>query len=158
MSYRLRAATAADQKTITAMVRGAGLNPLDLKWQHFLVADEAGEVIGVGQVRHHGGAVRELASLVVAPGRQGEGIGAALVRALMAREQGIVYLFCQDSLEGYYARFGFAVTARSGLPGKLRLWHLLGNTMASVASRLGHQPFRVLAMSATAPLGERLSG
>ncbi len=152
MTSRIRPATAADQKTLSALVRAAGINPLDLKWERFLVAEEDGRVVGVGQVRRHGDGSRELASLAVAPGRKGQGIGSALVCALMARESGRVFLFCQDNLEGYYARFGFAAVGRPELPPKLRLWHRMGNLMASIASRFEHHPFHIVAMAATAPL------
>jgi len=157
MTFQIRRAAAADQKTIKSLVRAAGINPLDLKWQRFLIAEEEGQVVGVGQVRRHGDGSRELASLAVVPERRGQGIGDALVYALMAqegvaRESGRVFLFCQNSLEGYYARFGFAAVGRPELPPKLRLWHRMGNLMASVASRFEHHPFHIVAMAATAPL------
>lgn len=152
MPTTLRPATAADQGTVKAMVRGAGLNPLDLKWQRFLLAELDGRVVGIGQVRHHGDGSRELASLVVEEALRGQGIGEQLVYALMAREQGPVYLFCQNLLETYYARFGFTAATREGLPPKLRRWHRMGNLMASLATRLGHDPFRIVVMVAQAPL------
>ena len=152
MTFQIRPAAAADQKTIKSLVRAAGINPLDLKWQRFLIAEEDGGVVGVGQVRRHGDGSRELASLAVVPERKGQGVGSALVYALMAPESGRVFLFCQDSLEGYYARFGFAAVERPELPPKLRLWHRMGNLMASVASRFEHHPFHIVAMAATAPL------
>ncbi len=152
MTFRIRPAAAADQRTITSLVRAAGINPLDLKWQRFLIAEEHGGVVGVGQVRRHGDGSRELASLAVVPERMGRGVGSALVDALMARESGRVFLFCQNSLEGYYARFGFIAVGRPELPPKLRLWHRMGNLMASVASRFEHHPFHIVAMAATAPL------
>jgi N-acetylglutamate synthase-like GNAT family acetyltransferase len=60
----IRPARAEDRATITAMVRGARLNPMDLQWSRFLVAEDETGIVGVGQIRPYPGA-SELASLVV---------------------------------------------------------------------------------------------
>ena len=67
----IRPARAEDQATITAMVRGAHLNPMDLRWSRFLVAEDERGIVGVGQIRPHPGAP-ELASLVVREDRRGQ--------------------------------------------------------------------------------------
>ena len=103
----IRPATAAEQATITAIVRAARINSHDLDWRRFLVAEQGGQIVGVVQVRPHGDGSRELASLAVVPEQQGQGVGAALVGALLARERGPLDLMCMDQMEGYYARFGF---------------------------------------------------
>jgi N-acetylglutamate synthase-like GNAT family acetyltransferase len=115
----LRAATAADAPAIRRMVHEAGINPLSLHWQNFVVAEDAlrpgKAIVGIGQVKQHYDGSRELASIAVQPELQGIGIGGAIIGALMARERGPLYLTCRDGLAGYYARFGFCrVTA--GLP------------------------------------------
>lgn len=155
MPVTLRPATAADQSAIKAMVRDAGLNPLALHWQRFLMAEDGGSLVGIGQVRIHAAGVHELASLVVAPDHRRRGIGDRLVVALMNREQGPVYLLCQHNMAGYYRRFGFVLVAGADLPPSLRRWHRLGNLMASLASRLGHESFHIIAMTATAPLSSQ---
>jgi N-acetylglutamate synthase-like GNAT family acetyltransferase len=134
------------------MVRGAGLNPLNLQWQRFLIVEDGGRMVGAGQVRRHPGNVAELASLVVDLDYRGRGIGDALVYALMDREQGPVWLMCQNQMAGYYARFGFTVAAHAAIPSGLRRWQRLGNLMATLASRFGHDPFYIVVMVATAPL------
>jgi len=103
----IRPATATEQATITAIVRAARINPSDLDWRRFLVAEQGGQIVGVVQVRPHRDGSRELASLAVVPEQQGQGVGAALVGALLARERGPLDLMCTDQMEGYYARFGF---------------------------------------------------
>jgi putative acetyltransferase len=115
LTYRIRAATAADQPAITAIIRQAGINPIALDWQRFLVAEADGQIIGTVQVKPHGDGTRELASLAVIPARQGRGIGTALMEAALARETGPLYLTCRSDLEGYYARFGFRPLARGEL-------------------------------------------
>ena len=105
---RLRAAADRDQATIHRIVRAAGINPTSLQWQRFIVAEERGEVVGVGQVKPHRDGTRELASIAVVPERQGRGIGSEIVKALIAREHGeVLFLTCRAQLQGYYERFGF---------------------------------------------------
>jgi N-acetylglutamate synthase-like GNAT family acetyltransferase len=81
---------------------------MNVHWPNFLVADDDGKIVGVGQVKSHGDGSRELASIAVLPPRQREGIGIAVIDALLAREPGVVlHLSCPRALERYYARFGF---------------------------------------------------
>jgi N-acetylglutamate synthase-like GNAT family acetyltransferase len=110
----IRPATEADQPTIRRMVREAGINPMNLRWPNFLVAEESGAVLGIGQVKTHGDGSRELASMVVVPGRRGQGIGAALIERLIAlHPDTALHLTCRKDLVGYYERFGFRRVAVS---------------------------------------------
>ena len=65
-----------------------------------------------------------LAHLFVVPGRRGQGIGAALVRAAVeqARTQGFeqVYLYTSGTLPGFYAQLGFVERERVEYLGKQR--------------------------------------
>src|SRR2546422_1693634 len=104
----IRPATKADQATIRRFIKAANLNPMSLRWPNFLVAEDEGAIVGVGQVKPHADGSRELASMAVLPQRQGQGIGRALIERLMARENGaVLHLTCKRELEGYYERFGF---------------------------------------------------
>jgi len=95
----------------------ARLPRMNLHWPNFVVADEDGAIIGVGQVKSHRDGSREVASIAVARGRQGEGIGSAIVRTLLAREAGhVLHLSCRRELRGYYEHFGFRLLARSEYP------------------------------------------
>ena len=76
-----------------------------------LVAEDGGEIVGhllLSSVDLGGEPVPCLAPVAVAPGRQGEGIGAALVREALARMEAagepLVLLLGHPS---YYPRFGF---------------------------------------------------
>jgi N-acetylglutamate synthase-like GNAT family acetyltransferase len=102
----IRNATQADAQTIKRIIRAAGLDPMSLHSPNFLVAERDGRVVGIGQVKPYRGA-RELGSLAVLKSHQGHGIGSAIVRALIARETGDLFLFCREPLESYYAQFGF---------------------------------------------------
>jgi amino-acid N-acetyltransferase len=112
----IRPAAAEDQTTIRRFVKDARLNPMSLHWPNFVVAEEDGEVVGVGQVKAHGDGSRELASIVVAPARQGSGIGSAVIRALLASHSGVLHLTCRRELQGYYERFGFQRLSRAEYP------------------------------------------
>ena len=137
MSISIRPATVADQPAITAIVRAARLYPRDLNWLRFLVAEADGQVVGVGQVKPHNDASRELASLAVIPEQQAQGIGSALIDALVAREAGAVYLMCMDWLEHYYERFGFRRLGRADLPPAFRTIARFAPALALVSSLFG---------------------
>ncbi|HEX9373029.1 MAG TPA: GNAT family N-acetyltransferase [Roseiflexaceae bacterium] len=107
MSVIIRPAVAEDQYAIKAIVRAALINPTSLAWPRFLVATWGQDTIGVGQVKPHGDGSRELASIAVVPEWQGQGVGGAIIRGLLARETGPLHLTCVADKEGYYARFGF---------------------------------------------------
>lgn len=108
MALTIRPATEAAQATINRLVKEANLNRMSLHWPNFVVAEDSGAIIGVGQVKTHGDGSRELASIVVVPERQSQGVGRAIIETLLARESGVIlYLTCRSELEGYYTRFGF---------------------------------------------------
>jgi N-acetylglutamate synthase-like GNAT family acetyltransferase len=90
---------------------------MSLNWPNFVMAEEDGDVVGMGQIKTHGDGSRELASIVVVPGRQDGGIGSAVVRTLIVRNPGaVLHLTCRRELEGYYARFGFRRLAPADYP------------------------------------------
>jgi N-acetylglutamate synthase-like GNAT family acetyltransferase len=104
----IRPATEADQPTVRRLIKAANLNPMSLHWPNFLMAEEDGAIVGLGQVKTHGDGSRELASIAVVPASQGQGIGSTIIKALLARERGVLHLTCQRQLQGYYERFGFS--------------------------------------------------
>ena len=122
---RIRPARAQDQETIVKMVREAHLNPFDLQWQRFLVAEDESGIVGVGQIRPHDGA-SELASLVVRKDQRGHGVGGQLIHALIAQSPETLYLFCRSQLESYYARFGFHAISVKEAPPSLLLRYAIG--------------------------------
>ncbi len=90
---------------------------MSLNWPNFVVAEEDGAVVGVGQVKAHGDGSLELASIVVVPARHSHGIGSAVIRTLLASNPGVVlHLTCRRELQGYYERFGFRSLVRSDYP------------------------------------------
>ncbi len=105
--FRLREALEADQKTIRQIVRQARINPFGIYWPKFLVAEVQGQIAGVGQVKIHGDNSRELASIAVRPEFRRQGIATAIIEALLAREEGVLFLTCRWKMEGFYQPFGF---------------------------------------------------
>ena len=105
------------------MVRATGLDPTSLDWPNFLVAEQGGRVIGAGQVKPYR-AGRELGSLVVLKPYRERGVGAAIIRALIARESGKLFLLCRERLESYYAQFGFRRAGLRELRGTVRKKYL----------------------------------
>jgi len=125
MPVTLHTASADDQFAITMIVRAAWLYPRNLDWQRFLLARWGQDIIGVGQVKPHFDGSRELASLAVVPEWQGNGVGGALIRALLSREPGPLHLMCDQSREQYYERFGFKRIGRGTMTPYFRRFMLV---------------------------------
>lgn len=121
MTITISPATAADAQRIRDLIREVKINTMNLDWERFLIADDAGEFVGCIQVKPHTETVRELASVAVVPARQGQGIGTLLVRAMLEREPGRLYLTCLRHNISYYERFGFRELEIDEAP---RLYHL----------------------------------
>lgn len=107
--YTLRAAQATDQQAIKQLIRENHLNPAGLKWPNFVVAeDEQGRFIGCGQIKPHGGNIRELASLAVVKEWRGRDVARALINRLVRDVSPPLYLMCNSRLVPFYEKFGFA--------------------------------------------------
>lgn len=148
----LRAATAADQPMIRAMIHTARLNPVHVQWPNFIVAvARAGEaapaqIVGVGQIKPHGDGSRELASIAVLPAYQSRGIAAALIHTLLGGECGPVYLYCGNTMPAYYARFGFVEVEANALPRAIARWFRLGKRAVALISLLPGEAHTLHAM------------
>jgi amino-acid N-acetyltransferase len=87
----LHDATGDDLPSILALLSQSGLPTADLdeaRLRDFIVALDAGDVIGVVGLERHGEQAL-LRSLAVAPGWRGQGLGRALVEAVEARVAGL---------------------------------------------------------------------
>ncbi len=155
ISLHLRPARESDQWTIRRIVWRALINPLELNWQRFLIAEIDGRCIGVGQVKPHAGGLRELASIAVIPAWQGKGIGSTIIRELLSREQGPVYLTCRERLESYYERFGFHRISIADMPTYFRTQYRLGQLFGRIPGM--RKPLRILVMKREAS-GVKMEG
>lgn len=116
MTVQIRPATADDAPKIKALIREVRINPMNLDWERFLVAEEADEFVGCIQIKPHKDGVKELASVAVSPSRQGQGIGSLLMRAMLEREPGLLYLTCLQHNISYYEQFGFRLLKSNEIP------------------------------------------
>ena len=104
----LRSATIADQSRIRELVKEGNINPLGLKWQRFVLAqNEAGQVIGCGQLKPHGKHAIELASIAVTHTYRKRGIARQIIEHLMTQHPPPLWLMCDARLVPFYNQFGF---------------------------------------------------
>lgn len=150
IDFAIRPARAAEAAAIRSMIRAERLDPLNVHWENFLVAEANGRIIGIGQVKPYPGA-RELGSLVVAADHRQTGVGAAIIHALIARENGPLYLFCLAFREPYYAKFGFRSITVDQLPTSLQKKYRVGRFF----SRLFRQRLIVMGRAAEAARSDR---
>ncbi len=137
MPLALRPATAVDEKKIKSLIHQTRINPLNLNWQRFIVAEEEGAFVGCVQIKPHKDGVRELASLAVAPEKQGQGIGSRLVEALLEREPGELYLMCLKHMAPYYQRFGFVEVQGAAIPRSLKFYERAAGLLAKLSGGEG---------------------
>jgi amino-acid N-acetyltransferase len=124
--FQIRPARADEQTKIRSMIRAAQLDPMNVHWENFLIAEEDNRIIGIGQVKPFTGA-RELGSLIVVNRKREQGVGAAIINALIEREQGgVLYLFCLGFREPYYSKFGFTRVYLRDLPRSLKFKYAMG--------------------------------
>jgi N-acetylglutamate synthase-like GNAT family acetyltransferase len=138
-TIHIRPATESDQAQIKALVRGEGLDPTALHWSHFLIAEDGGQTVGIGQIRPYPNC-RELGSLVVVDSHREQGIGGLLIEALLKDEAGPVYLECLAFREAYYSKFGFRRVPWWQTPMPLKLKAGVGGTLGRLFG------YRVIAM------------
>jgi N-acetylglutamate synthase-like GNAT family acetyltransferase len=106
--FQLRPAGAHEQLLIWRMVIGAGLNPLHLRWDDFILTEGAeGDILGCGQIKNHRDGSRELASIYVRPEARGQGVAKSIIKKLLAETSAPVWLTCRRELRDFYRRFGF---------------------------------------------------
>jgi N-acetylglutamate synthase-like GNAT family acetyltransferase len=104
----LRPATQADSAWIRDLIHRVGINPLDLNWEHFLLAESPqGIRLGCAQLKPHGDGSLELASLAVEEFARGRGVARALIESLLAGSPRPLFLMCRPELGPLYERFGF---------------------------------------------------
>lgn len=143
MPFALRWANEEDAPAIKRLVRESNLNPLGIQWQRFIVADDGGRIVGMGQVKVHGDGSRELASIAAVPDRRGEGIATAIIETLLNNtlrkaEGGDIYLTCRAHNEAFYERFGFRrVSEPQGVPPHFARLVRLINAAHKVGRALG---------------------
>ena len=126
-SATLRRASAADERAVNALLTSASL-PLDGVREAlpcFIVAEDAGEIVGVAGIEACGTAGEDalLRSVAVAAQWRNRGLGRVLVARAIAEAESrgtrALYLLTTTA-EAYFPSFGFAVTTRDVVPDDVR--------------------------------------
>ena len=144
MSLTIRPALQADQETIVSFIRQARINPRNLHWENFMVAEEDGRVVGIRQVKVHSRGTREVASGFVRPEFRRRGISARLMSELLARETGPLYTMVNEKRAAYYEQFGFRRVDVDQLPADFRKEYRIGKFVASLMSLFGKERVKVV--------------
>jgi amino-acid N-acetyltransferase len=134
MAITIRPAREEDQETIVSYIRRAKINPRNLHWQNFLVAEMDGKIVGIRQVKVHAQGTREVGSGFVLPEYRRQGISAQLMREILKRENGTLYLMCRDRRTPYYEPFGFRQVEAKQLPSDFRREYQIGRIITTLLS------------------------
>jgi len=114
---QIRYALEAESAQIKALIDLVGINPTGLDWKRFVVAvNPAGQVVGCGQVKPHGGDILELASIAVHPDFRSQGIARAVIEMLLQDNPRPLYLMCMAHNGPIYEKFGFQMLRNERLP------------------------------------------
>lgn len=146
MTVNIRPAAESDQGRIVQLIRQARLNQRNLYWSNFLVAEVAGEVVGVRQLKRHPQGTREIASGFVLPAYRRQGISARLMNEILSRESGPLYLMCDQKWTGYYEGFGFRKVEPRELPADFGREYSLGRIITTFLSLFARRKIRVVPM------------
>lgn len=144
MAIHIRPARQEEQQTIVSFVQQAKINPRNLHWQNFLIAEENGNIVGIRQVKVHEGGTREVASGFVLPEHRRRGISAQLMNALLARETGPLYTMVNEKRAPYYEQFGFRRVDGSQLPSDFRKEYRLGRIVTTLISLFRKDKIRII--------------
>jgi amino-acid N-acetyltransferase len=134
MTVSIRPARQEDQPTIVALIRQAKINPRNLRWQNFLVAEEDGRTVGIRQVKVHSQGTREVGSGFVLPEYRQQGISARLMKDILARESGPLYTMIQEKWTPYYEQFGFRRAGANQLPPDFRKEYQISKMITGLIS------------------------
>jgi N-acetylglutamate synthase-like GNAT family acetyltransferase len=106
---------------IRDLIQRVGINPMDLNWKHFIVAETRdGLFIGCAQLKPHKDQSLELASIAVEERFRGQGVARALIEHQLAQSPRPLYLMCRPALGSFYEQFGFKVIGPEGMPAYFR--------------------------------------
>ena len=116
----LRPARPEDTDAVLGLLRSAGLPTagVEIGVAEFVVAEYAGQVVGVAGLERHG-ADGLLRSVAVAGDWRGRGLGGELTRWILedARRQGLTDLYLlTETAADFFSRFGFRPIRREDAP------------------------------------------
>jgi N-acetylglutamate synthase-like GNAT family acetyltransferase len=141
LGFQFRSAMDEDISAARKILLQQAMNPLSLSKENLLVAfdDDLDEqpLLGFGQIRPMDNDYSELASLYVIPKRRKQGIGGAIVEALLERHKASsskeVCLLTLKPTVPFYETYGFQVASeseRKKLPASLQFEFQAGNAVS----------------------------
>ncbi len=117
LEFKIRPALESDSSRIRDLIHRVGINPMDLDWRHFVVAESTcNQFMGCGQLKQHREGSLELASLAVDDDYRGQGVARAIVEHFLAHNPRPLYLMCKPSLDPFYEKFGFQAIKLEAMP------------------------------------------
>ena len=134
MTIKIRRANEEDQQTLVSLIRQAKLNPRNLRWENFLVAEENGNIVGIRQVRVHSQGTREVGSGFVLPEYRHRGISVRLMNEILTQETGPLYTMINEKWTPYYEQFGFRRVEINRLPGDFLREYRIARLITSLIS------------------------
>ena len=140
---RIRTASQSDQAAITTLVHSERLNPYDLDWRRFVVATDAGGIVGAVQLRRHSDGSRELGSLVVRREARRYGVASRLIDALLATVKSRVFMITGSAFAAHYARWGFRRITPLDAPAPIVRNYCFGQLMGILSFIAWRRPKRL---------------
>ncbi|HUE97705.1 MAG TPA: GNAT family N-acetyltransferase [Anaerolineales bacterium] len=132
----IRPARETEAAQIRDLINLVGINPMGLDWKRFVVAvNNRDEMIGCGQLKPHGQAVLEVASIAVYPEYQGRGVARAIIEYLLKNSPRPIYLMCESSLGLFYEKFGFRAIDHDEMPRYFQRISKLAGLVTTLARR-----------------------
>jgi amino-acid N-acetyltransferase len=144
MEINIRPARQDDQEMIVSFIQQAKINPRNLHWQNFFVAEVDGKPVGIRQVKVYKQGTREVASGFVLPEYRRQGISAQLMSALLARETGPLYAMVSQKRTGYYEKFGFRQVDSRQLPADFLQEYRIGRIVTTLISLFRKERIRIV--------------
>ena len=132
----IRPARETEAVQIRDLIYLVGINPTGLDWKRFVVAvNDHDEMIGCGQIKPHGQAILELASIAVYPEYRGKGVARAVIEYLLKDSPRPLYLMCESSLGPLYEKFGFRGVSYQEMPRYFQRMSKLAGLVTTLARR-----------------------
>lgn len=150
MSLTIRPARQEEQETIVSLIHQAKISPRNLHWEHFLVAEENGQIVGIRQVKVYSKGTREVGSGYVLPEFRHQGISGRLMNEILSRETDTLWLMCRDKWMPYYEQFGFRQVTVDQLPTDFRKEYRIGRMITGLISVFMKDKVRILPMKRNA--------
>ena len=142
-TFTLRPARETESRAIKDLIHFVGINPMGVDWKRFVVAvDSQDQIIGIGQLKHHGKDILELASIAVYPEYQGQGIARAIIEYLLRDSPRPLYLMCESKNGSLYEKFGFREIPYKEMP---RYFQRISK-LAGLATTLARHDQRLMIM------------